>query len=226
MVYGSVQDFDPAVRWYAEASGVMLVGVDYRLAPEHPYPAAVDDALAALRWIHAHSSELDVDPRLIGVIGESGGACVAAAAALQAHDEGLPRLRRQILIEPMLDDRTVRPDPSLAAGATWTYELNAMAWSAVAGAMDAAGTPYLAPARASTLAPGLPPAYIDVGSRDIFRNEAMTYAGRLLSAGVEVEHHLYPGMPHGFAGSAPTHPQSQLALRLRAAALMSLAQPM
>jgi acetyl esterase/lipase len=192
--------YDIAVRQYVSRSGVPALVVDYRVAPEHPHPTPVEDCYAALQWLHEHAAELDVDPTRLAVAGDSAGGGLAAGVALLARDRGGPRLALQLLIYPMLDDRTVVPDPQLRPEfLVWTYDDNVTGWGALLGA--AAGgadvSPYAAPARAADLA-GLPPAYIDVGDLDVFRDEDVDYARRLLAAGVPTELHVYPGCPHGF----------------------------
>jgi acetyl esterase/lipase len=175
-----------------------MLAVDYRLAPEHPHPVPVEDAYLGLRWLHEHAAELGVDPARIAVMGDSAGGGLAAAVALLARDRHGPALARQILVFPMLDDRTA-PDPELAPFATWGYEDNLTAWTALLGEQVGGPgvSPYAAPARAADLA-GLPPAYVEVGQLDVFRDEDLAYAQRLSAAGVDVEFHLHPGAPHEF----------------------------
>ena len=166
-----------AATW--SAAGVPMLAVDYRLAPEHPHPTPVEDCFAGLEWLHANAAELGVDPARIAVMGDSAGGGLAAGVALLARDRGVP-LAKQILVFPMLDDRTTVPDPELVDFAGWTYEQNEMGWRALLG--DAIGgadvSPYAAPARAADLA-GLAPAYLDVGELDIFRDEDVEYCRRL-----------------------------------------------
>jgi acetyl esterase/lipase len=199
---------------------VPLLAVDYRLAPEHPHPGPVEDCYAGLAWLAEHAGELGVDPGRIALLGESAGGGLAAAAALLARDRGLA-VARQILIYPMLDDRTTAPDPALAPFALWTYDDNYTGWHALLG--DKTGTADVpasaAPARAADLA-GLPAAYIEVGELDIFRDEDIEYARRLAAAGVSVELHVHPGCPHGFELTAP---DSAVARRARADRLRALA---
>src|ERR1700744_2400229 len=187
---------------YLGGSGVPLMAVDYRLAPAHPPPVPVEDCYAALVWLAEHAAELGADPARIGIMGDSAGGGLAAATPRVAHERGGPALTRQILIYPMLDDRTTVPDPELAGLATWNYDDNITGWTALLG--DRAGGPDVpwsaAPARAISPADlaGLPPAYIEVGELDIFRAEDAAYAAALSAAGVSAEFHLHPGCPHGF----------------------------
>lgn len=216
--------YDIAARQYVSQSGVPALVVDYRVAPEHPHPTPVEDCYAALQWLHAHAGELNVDPTRLAVGGDSAGGGLAAGVALLARDRGGPPLALQLLIYPMLDDRTVVPDPQLAPEfLVWNYDDNVTGWGALLG--GAAGganvSPYAAPARAVDLA-GLPPAYIDVGDLDIFRDEDIDYARRLLAAGVPTELHVFPGCPHGFEVVAGDLPVSRQALDNRVRRLAAL----
>lgn len=199
MIVGHVGQFDGLISRYVSASGTPILSVDYRLAPEHPHPVPVEDAYAALIWLHQHAADLGVDPARIGVFGDSACGGLAAAVSILARDRKGPAIAKQILVMPMLDDRTLNPDPQLAPFVGWTWDDNRTGWQALLG--DAAGgldTPaYAAPARVADPA-GLPPAYIEVGQLDIFRDEDLTYALRLGQAGVPVEFHLHPGVPHEF----------------------------
>ncbi|WP_406177286.1 alpha/beta hydrolase [Streptomyces sp. NBC_00996] len=205
MILGSVDLFDGPVARYVSASGVPILSVDYRRAPEHPHPTPVEDAHTALTWLHHHAADLGVDTGRIAVMGDSAGGGLAAALSILARDRGGPAIARQILIMPMLDDRTTVPDPHIAPFALWSYDDNATGWGALLG--EAAGgsdvPAHAAPARISDPA-GLPAAYIEVGQLDIFRDEDLTYAVRLSRAGVDVEFHLHPGVPHEFESIAHT----------------------
>jgi acetyl esterase/lipase len=194
--------YDLAVREYVVTSGVPMLVVDYRVAPEHPHPTPIEDCYAALRWLAHNASALGVDAARIAVMGDSAGGGLAAGVCLLARDRGGPGVAQQLLIYPMLDDRTRTPDPHLLPFLTWTYDDNITGWDALLG--DRAGTdvsPYAAPARADDLS-GLPDAYIDVGDLDIFRDEDITYARRLSDAAVPTELHLHPGCPHAFEALA------------------------
>ena len=219
----SVDTHDPACRGYTAATGVPLLSVDFRFAPEHPYPTSVEDCYAALTWAVEHAAELGADPERIAVMGDSAGGGMAAALALMARDRGGPALAKQILIYPMLDDRTTSPDPEIEPFAFWTTDDNITGWGCLLG--DAAGGPdvpaYAAPARAEDLS-GLPPAYIEVGQLDIFRDEDTVYARRLSVAGVEVEFHLHPGVPHAWEVFAPHSDVAVRALADRARVLRAL----
>ena len=203
MIAGSVKLYDRWVAAYVADSGIPMLAVDYRLAPEHPHPSPAEDSYAGLAWLAAHAAELGVDAGRIAVMGDSAGGGLAAATALLARDRGVP-VARQILIYPMLDDRTTTPDPALAPFAIWSYDDNYTGWHALLG--EAIGTDRVpgsaAPARAADLA-GLPALYLEVGELDIFRDECINYARRAADAGVSVELHVHPGCPHGFDRIAP-----------------------
>ncbi|MTD53804.1 alpha/beta hydrolase [Amycolatopsis pithecellobii] len=198
-IFGHIDHFDGPVARYVSASGVPMLSVEYRRAPEHPYPAPLEDAYAALLWLHKHAAELGVDPERIAVMGDSAGGGMAAAVSILARDRGGPKIARQILLMPMLDDRTTTPDPHIAPYVLWSYDDSLTAWPALLG--DAAGGPDVpataAPARLED-ASDLPAAYIEVGQLDVFRDEDTAYATKLSRAGVPVEFHLHPGAPHEF----------------------------
>ena len=149
MICGSVDLYEPVVAAYVGASGVRMLAVDYRVAPEYPHPAPVEDCFAALGWLHEHAAELGIDPGRIAVMGDSGGGGLAAGVALLARDRGTP-LAHQILVYPMLDDRNTTPDPELVPFAAWTYDSNRIGWTALLGAATGGDDvpSYAAPARA------------------------------------------------------------------------------
>ena len=215
--------YDVAVRDYVAASGVPMLVVDYRVAPEHPHPTPVEDCYAALEWLVANASTLGVDPARIAVMGDSAGGGLAAWVCLMARDRGGPAIAQQLLIYPMLDDRTATPDPQLEPFLTWTYDDNITGWGALLGA--SAGTeavsPYAAPARAEDLS-GLPDTYLDIGDLDIFRTEDVVYATRLADAGVPTELHVHPGCPHAFEALAADAPVSRRVVADRIRRLCSL----
>jgi triacylglycerol lipase len=221
-VAGSAAELGPVHRPLALAAECVIVSVDYRLAPETPAPGAVEDCYAALGWVLANAAMLNIDGARVGVMGESAGGGLAAALALLCRDRGEYRLAFQHLIYPMLDDRTcARPDPNPFAGEfLWTAENNAFGWESLLGI--APGSPdvscYAAPARASDLA-GLPPAFISTGALDLFVEEDIEYARRLVGAGVAVELHVYAGAYHGFDLFVPSAAVARAANRDSLAAL-------
>ncbi len=197
MVAGTAPLYRRLTSFYTQLSGVPLLSVDYRLAPEHSEHGLGKDVVAAIQWLIAHADELGVDPSRIAIMGDSGGGGVGAAAAIIARDKGIP-LAFQILIYPMIDDRNTRPDPHLVATALWSYEANHTGWSAVVGGEPGGPgvSPWLAPSRLEDFT-GLAPAYIEVGELDIFRDESVAYAQKLWAAGISCELHVHPGAPHG-----------------------------
>ena len=199
MVLGTPAQDQPWCSAMADELGILVVSVDYRLAPEHPFPAALDDCMAALAWVHDAADELGVDRDRIAVGGGSAGGGLAAAVCQRARDEGGPPVCFQLLNYPMLDDRTVLVDDHGGRGAfVWTPASNRFGWTAYLGGpprLDGAPT-HAAPARTTDLA-GLPPAWIGVGELDLFHDEDVDYARRLEAAGVACELREVPGMYHG-----------------------------
>ncbi len=200
-ILGFPEQEDFMVKNMVSAIGCIVVSVDYRLAPETRYPGSIEDCYAALKWLHTHGSELRVDPTRIAVGGSSAGGGLAAALGLLARDRGEIPLAFQLLIAPMLDDRTcalAEPHP-YTGEFVWTHDANHFGWTSLLG--QEPGVPdvshYAAAARAKHLE-GLPPTFINVGALDLFLEEDMEYARRLTRAGVPTEFHLYPGAYHGF----------------------------
>jgi acetyl esterase/lipase len=200
-VMGSPEMFDMQNKAVVREIGCVVVSVDYRLAPDTPHPGPVEDCYAALKWFHANAASLGVDAGRIAIGGESAGGGLAAALGLVARDRAEVPVIFQLLIYPMLDDRTVtRNDPHPFAGEfIWNAQSNRFGWHSLLGQEPGAHgiSPYAAPARAADLA-GLPPTFISVGALDIFLDEDIDYAQRLLRAGVATELHVYPGAYHGF----------------------------
>ena len=186
----------------------VLITVEYRLAPEHPFPAGIEDCYAGLAWTFDNATALGIDRKRIGVMGESAGGGLAASLTLLARDRGDYPLAFQHLIYPMIDDRTcASDDPNPFAGEfIWTSESNYYGWSALLGTNPGSDgvSQYAAAARATDLC-GLPPTFIGTGALDLFVDENIAYARRLIRAGVPTELHVYPGAFHGFDifGSAP-----------------------
>ncbi|NUW40609.1 alpha/beta hydrolase [Nonomuraea rhodomycinica] len=227
MVFGRPEMDDGLLAGYVERLGCVAVSVDYRLAPEHPHPAPVEDCYAGLVWTAANAAGLGADPSRLAVAGMSAGGGLAAATALLARDRGGPAVAFQLLAGPMLDDRGVTPSSRrLADAPLWDGAANAFGWRALLG--DRAGgadvSPYAAPARAADLA-GLPPAFVDVTELEIFRDEALDYARRLAEAGVSTEFHLYPGGFHGFDVLLPDTELGRAVSATRLAALRRAFRP-
>lgn len=200
---------DPVNAAIVREVGAVVVSVDYRLAPETPYPGPAEDCYAALRWFATSAPELGVDPARIAVLGDSAGGGLAATTALLARDRGGPGLAMQALIEPELDDRL--QTHSMVHGddtAVWNRPNAVLSWEYYLGGREADG--YAAPARTSELR-GLPPTYLTVNELDPLRDEGLEYAQRLLQAGVPTEVHCWPRAFHGFA-LVPTAAITQRAL--------------
>lgn len=226
-VGGAAALLEWAHRPLAAQLGCVIVSVDYRLAPETTFPGNIEDCYAGLAWTFAHAADLAVDPARIGVMGESAGGGLAAALALLARDRGDYRLAFQCLTYPMLDDRTctlAEPHP-FTGEFIWTPGNNRFGWAALLGAEPggAGVSPYAAPARAPDLA-GLPPTFIATGALDLFLDEDLDYARRLLRAGVPTELHVYPGAFHGF-DLVPAGPIAAAAHADRLAALKRALAP-
>jgi acetyl esterase len=194
-VMGDLDTEHPWAARLAERSGAVVISVGYRQAPEHRFPAALDDAYAALAWTAEHAAELGTDPERIAVGGHSAGAGLAAAVALRARDEQGPPICFQLLNQPELDDRQETWSARNFTDTPWmTRDKLAATWRHYLGSSPA--SPYAAPARAADLS-GLPPAYIATAEFDPLRDEDIAYALRLLQAGVSVELHQWPGTFHG-----------------------------
>lgn len=198
-------------RWCQQFECV-AVSVEYRLAPEDPYPAPLDDCYAGLMWIYAHSAELGVEPTAIGVGGASAGGGLAAALTLLARDRAEIPVAFQLLVYPMLDDRQITPSSQWDVP-VWGPGDNEFGWRSYLGPAYGGDeiSEYAVPARATDLS-RLPPALITVGALDGFADESISYAQRLNQAGVPTELHVYPGAPHGFDYIAP---ESKLTTRFR-----------
>ena len=199
-VAGSPESEAEWSQWLVTQTGCVVVSPRYRLAPETTHPGPVMDCYAALEWLHNESISLGIDTTRIGVYGGSTGGGLAAAVALMARDLKRVKLCFQCLLYAMLDDRTaVATEGNPYAGEyVWTHDDNAFGWACLLGHQPGAQdvSPYASPARATDLA-GLPPTFIWVGALDLFVEENVEYARRLLRAGVPTELHVYPGVTHG-----------------------------
>ena len=203
MILGSARDMGFGPSGMAAALGIPVISVEYRLAPETAFPGPQEDCLAGLAWLAEHAAEIGIDPGRIAVIGESAGGGLAAATALMARDGGGPNLAAQVLVYPMLDHRTggdaCRWNNRATGEFVWTRSANRFGWEALRGdyAADDARKGWFSPALAEDLS-GLPPTLMLTGSLDLFFDEDLDYARRLVDAGVPVELHSYPGAIHGF----------------------------
>ncbi|MFI8632331.1 alpha/beta hydrolase [Microbacterium sp. NPDC077663] len=220
MISGSSRNVNAWASGFAADLGAVVIAPDYRLAPEHPYPAAIDDCFTALRWLIDRAEELNVDRSRIAVGGESAGGGLAAALAQRAHDAGIP-LRLQVLVSPMLDDRTVtRAESDGTVALAWTVPSNRYGWTAYLGREPGSDfdLPYAAAARRENLS-GLAPAWMMIGSVDLFYPETIEYARRLEDAGVPTEVVTIPRAHHGAEVIKPDHPAVAQARERRLEAL-------
>jgi acetyl esterase/lipase len=198
-VIGSYDMDSPLLDRWCPGLGVVGVSVEYRLAPETPYPGPLDDCYAALRWTYDNAAELGIDQQRIGVYGLSAGGGLAAALALLARDRGDVPLAFVLLDCPMLDDRQQTPSMQSEGLYVWGQSSNEFGWRSYLGDLYGSGEipAYAAAARETDLA-GLPPTCVIVGSIDGFRDEDIDYAQRLNQAGVPCELHVIAGLPHGY----------------------------
>ncbi|MEI3605684.1 alpha/beta hydrolase [Pseudogracilibacillus sp. SE30717A] len=213
-VLGTADEGDALGQQFVLEANCVVVSVDYRLAPEHPYPAALEDCYAALKWFSDQADELDVDRSRIGVAGQSAGGGLTAALALFTRDKKGPELCFQMPLYPMIDDRNNTPSNlEITGNMIWNYDLNEKGWTMYLNGKNGTDevSQYAAPARATDLS-NLPYTYTCIGQLDPFRDETLDYVTRLSRAGVDVEFHLYPGAYHGFEGIVPTASISQRAI--------------
>jgi acetyl esterase/lipase len=201
---GSIDLTDYACDHLVDHVDAVVVSVEYRLAPEHPFPAGPEDCYAALRWLFGSATELAVDAARIAVAGASAGGGIAAGVALMARDRGEVALAFQAPLYACIDDRHVtQSSHEITDPQTWNRQNSLDAWRAYLGHEPGGDvSPYAAPGRAEDLS-SLPPAYMCVGQLDLVRDENVEYASRLLKAGVPTELHVYPGAFHGFEDVAP-----------------------
>ena len=196
-VFGSHDDMSN----YKYGPLLNVLSVDYRMAPEWRAPAAAEDACAAIDWVIANAETYGIDPAKIIIGGPSAGGGLAASAALMNRDRGGPELLYQVLIYPMLDDSHDTPSGRMDLPRyVWHRELSEFAWSVYAE--EDGASPYAAAIRATDLS-GLPPAYVMCGDLDLFRDEDIDYAQRLMAAGIAVDLAIFPGAPHGFDAMVP-----------------------
>ncbi|KAL6415745.1 esterase/lipase [Ilyonectria robusta] len=213
----------PQLYHHSMETGVQFFSVDYRLAPEHPYPTPLEDCWTALTWVISQASVFGVDTSRIAVMGESAGGGLAAGLTLLARDRGLnPPLARQFLLYPMLDDRTKDKAPP-GVFTLWDDADNVTGWTAYLGSKAGGDdVPVYAAAGRVKDVTGLPPLYTDIGQLDIFVQETHAYVGKFLAAGIEAEFHIYPGLSHGWEGIMPSHYASTAAMRNRDRQLKTL----
>jgi acetyl esterase/lipase len=199
-VLGSPEMCIEPIEEIVAALGCDVFSVDYPLAPEARFPDAFTAGMAALRWMRSNSTNLGIDPARIALIGESAGGGLAASVGLGTREFAGPPLCGLVLLFPMLDDRSAIGEPHPFAGEfVWTRDKNHFGWSALLGHPPGHEgiSPFAAPARATDLA-GMPPTFISTGSIDLFIDDNIAFAQRLIRAGVPVEMHVHPGAPHAF----------------------------
>ena len=218
LLFGDARQDEALVAQTALDLGIPIISVNYRFAPEHPFPAAHNDVFEAWEWALAHASDFGVGPDRFAIGGESAGGGLVAALVQRIYDEGGPQPVAQWLFAPMIDDRTA-VDRSLDAAGHWVWDnrANRVGWTGYLGTAIGAAElpPYAAAARRIDLT-GLPPAYIAVGDIELFLAEDQAYANRLREAGVAVTLDIVPGAPHGFENWAgTTEPAQALMLRAR-----------
>ena len=219
MVLGNMDGEDPVASMICERVDAIVVSVEYRLAPEHPYPAAVEDCYAGLAWMARNTAELGFDADRLAVYGGSAGGGLTIATSMLARDRGFPALRFQMPIYPMIDDRNETPSShEITDIGIWDRSANIEAWQWYLG--NGEPDQYAAPARAEDLA-GLPATFIDVGTVDLFRDEDIAFATRLMQAGVPTELHVNPGAYHAAEMLAPEAPLSERIWARRIEALRS-----
>lgn len=203
-VFGSAEDI--RARNIAHDCDCTVVSVDYRLAPENPYPAAVDDVFCAIHWLVEHAESIGIDANRVALGGTSAGGGIAAGVALQIRDHSPLVLRCLLLLSPMLDNLHATVSGSMENHVFWNRKASLAAWEMYLGGEPGKEAPiYAAPARAQEVR-GHPPTYVCVGSEDLFRDETIDYARKLLAAGVAVELAVYPGMFHGAEVLVPDAP--------------------
>jgi acetyl esterase/lipase len=210
-VLGSPEESDVLCQQFVTDANCVVVSVDYRLAPEHPYPAALEDCYAALTWLFEQADELGVDKTRLGVAGQSAGGGLTAALSLLARDRKGPEIAFQMPLYPMINDYNNTPSSNEVTGNfIWNHDLNEKGWAMYLNGQN--GTEhvpeYAAPSRATDLS-NLPRTYTCVGQLDPFRDETLDYVTRLSRAGVDVEFHLYPGVYHSSETLAPEAEISQ-----------------
>jgi acetyl esterase/lipase len=223
MIMGSAASDDAVAGRLCAELGALVISVDYRLAPEHPYPAALRDCRAGLDWAVGHAAGLGADAGRLALVGGSAGGGLVLGTALAERDRGRPAARLVMALYPMIDDRGVTPSSHEVVDlGAWDRAANQEAWAWYLGGRPA--DPYAAPARATDLA-GFPPTFIDVGTLDLFRDEDVDLAARLLRAGVPTELHVHPGAYHASEHLAPDAALSRRIWSLRLAALDRALRP-
>jgi acetyl esterase/lipase len=224
-VLGRADEFDVLCDHFVRSIDALVASVDYRLAPEHVFPVAVDECYGALNWLIKTAQSLGVDRSRVAVIGKSAGGAIAAGTILKAVDRGELRPSFQMLLSACLDDRHVTSSSrEILDPRTWNRDESIAGWAAYLGASRQHVPPYAAPARAEDLR-GLPPTFISTAQLEVMRDENVEYATRLMAAGVPTELHVYPGALHGFEDAVPPARVSLVAVANRDRALLRALHP-
>lgn len=223
MVVGSLNTGHAECLRFCSELGAVVVNVEYRLAPENPHPAPCEDCYAGLKWMSDNAEELGLDTDRVAIYGPSAGGGLTVATALRARDRGGPRVAFVMAIYPMIDHRNITASShEITNIGIWDRSTNAEGWASYLGGKEPDA--YASPALCEDLR-GFPPTYIDVGTEDLFRDEDISFASRLLAAGVFTELHVDPGAYHGSELLAPTANVSQRQLNRRLEALRSALHP-
>ncbi|KAI9897677.1 hypothetical protein N3K66_007533 [Trichothecium roseum] len=210
--------FKDSLDW-GETTNAVVITTEYRLAPEHPYPAGLNDCWAAFNWIHYHAADLGIDATRVAVTGQSAGALMATAVTMMAKEKGGPKIAALLIDTGMMDDRGITNSAEQFDEATVTLDRisNDTCWDAHLGKLVRGSDdvpPYAAPNRATDLS-GFPPTYVDCGGSEFARDDNIDFARKLMKCGVETELHVWTGAPHGFTQMAPEASLSREARRMR-----------
>ena len=220
-ILGNIEADDAICRYLCKQADCLIASVEYRLAPQHPYPAAINDCYAALNWLSDSAASLNIDPQRIAVGGCSAGGCLAAGVSLLARDQQGPNLAAQLLMIPALDDRgETFSATNVTEARVWNRSLSQKSWAAYLQGLGDEVPCYAAPARAENLA-GLPPTFMSIAELDLLRDEALEYAQRLMQSNVRTELQVYPG---AFHGSFMFAPNAAISLRQQAELANALAR--
>ena len=208
-IMGTPEESEERYLRFALELAAVVIAVDYRLAPEHPYPAAIQDCYSALNWLFENAPTLGVNRDKFAVVGASAGAGLAASLSIMTRDKKGPKIAFQMLLYPMLDDRGITESSNMTLDdRLWTKKLDKIAWNHYIGHVkEEDRNSYMAPAREKNLS-ALPPTYSFIGELDIFLDDTIIFVQRLLQAGVPTEFHIYPGCIHAFESFIPNAPIS------------------
>jgi len=220
-VLGNIDTHDALCRRLAQAAGCTIVSVDYALAPEHPFPSGVEDSYGAMIWVLDNAEQLGLDSNRIAIGGASAGAGIAAGVTLMTRDRGGPLPMFQFLLYPMLDNLHATSSGKIKNHPVWNRQTSLGAWEMYLNGTPGTGaSPYAAASRAKDLS-GLAPTYITVGTQDLFRDESIEYAQRLMAAGVSTQLEVFPGVFHAAENFVP---EAKISQRMRSSYLNALSR--